>query len=259
MVVEVPVGARLILATHNVGKLKELRAIIQESAAGGALDPETIISAAELDLPAPLESGRTFAENALIKARALATATGLPAVADDSGLSVEIMGGAPGIFSARWAGRHGDDDANLNLLLAQLSEVTNLSDRRAEFVCAAALVAPDGEETVETGTMPGVLTAAPRGENGFGYDPIFIADDAIPVEFALFDPENPDAAAIPASRTNAELTAEEKNAISHRAKAFRALLPAIQRALQTDTLPQTEAEPPLEPFLRNRGPRRTGR
>ncbi len=158
----------------------------------------------------------TFAENALIKARALVAATGLPAVADDSGLAVDVLGGAPGIFSARWAGRHGDDVANLELLLAQLGDVP-AGHRAAGFVCAAALVTPDGTEVVRTGEMRGTLLTAPRGENGFGYDPILQPD------------EQPGAPGTP--RSAAELSPAEKNAISHRGKAFRALAPAIVAAL----------------------------
>jgi len=153
----------------------------------------------------------TFAENALIKARALAAFTGLPAVADDSGLAVDVLGGSPGIFSARWAGRHGDDAANLELLVAQVADVPE-RHRGARFVCAAALVTPDGHEVVETGTLEGTLAFAPRGERGFGYDPILVPTGD--------------------TRTCAELTADEKNAISHRGQAFRALAPAIVAALR---------------------------
>ncbi len=144
----------------------------------------------------------TFAENALLKAQAVAVATGLPAVADDSGLCVDVLGGAPGVFSARWCGRHGDDAANLELLLAQLPDVAP-EHRGADFVCAAALALPGGAERVAQGRLDGTLTSAPRGSNGFGYDPIFVPDGE--------------------GRTTAELSAAEKNAISHRGRAFRAL------------------------------------
>ena len=201
--------ARLVLATHNAGKLAELRALIVPLVPG--LDPADVVSAAEIGAPEPVEDGVTFAANALLKARALARATGLPAVADDSGLCVDVLGGAPGVFSARWSGRHGDDAANLALLLAQLVDVPD-GHRRARFECAAALVG-DGVEVVRTGVMPGVLTRAPRGSGGFGYDPILEPDDQ-PAR-AL--------AAGAARLTSAELTAPEKNAISHRGHALRAL------------------------------------
>jgi len=206
--VSLPAGARLVLATHNAHKVGELRAILGPVLPG--LDAEAIVGARDLGAPEPVEDGVTFAENALIKARALAAFTGLPAIADDSGLAVDVLGGSPGIFSARWAGRHGDDAANLALLVAQLSDVPD-RHRGARFVCAAALVVPDGTEHVETGELAGALARAPRGEGGFGYDPILVpAGD---------------------TRTCAELTPEEKNAISHRGRAFRALAPTIARVL----------------------------
>ncbi|HWS57883.1 MAG TPA: RdgB/HAM1 family non-canonical purine NTP pyrophosphatase [Actinotalea sp.] len=200
---------RLVLATHNAHKLAELRAIL---AAVPGLDPADVVGAADLGGPEPVEDGVTFAANALIKARALARATGLPSVADDSGLSVDVLGGAPGIFSARWCGRHGDDAANRTLLLAQLADVP-AEHRGARFVCAAALVTPDGFEHVESGALRGRLTTASRGTGGFGYDPILVPD------------EQPSRARTPL--TCAELTAQEKNAISHRGQAFRALAAAI--------------------------------
>ena len=217
--VTVPAGARLVLATHNRGKLTELRAILREQPGLDALPDDAVVSAGELGAPEPVEDGVSFVENALIKARALARATGLPAVADDSGLSVDVMGGAPGIFSARWSGRHGDDEANLRLLLDQLADVHD-EHRAAAFVCAAALVTPDGREEVCLGEMPGTLVRGPRGSNGFGYDPIHV-----PVEQA------PAADGTPGTRTSSELTPAEKNAISHRGKAFRALAPAVADAL----------------------------
>jgi len=201
-------GARLVLATHNAHKLGELRAILVPALPG--LDPDAVVGARDVGAPEPVEDGVTFAENALIKARALAAHTGLPAVADDSGLSVDVLGGAPGIFSARWAGRHGDDRANLELLLAQLGDV-RAEHRAAGFVCAAALVTPDGTEVVRTGEMRGTLLTAPRGANGFGYDPILV-------------PAGGDL-------TCAELAPEEKNRISHRGQAFRALVPAVVAVL----------------------------
>lgn len=199
---------RLVLATHNAHKVGELRAILAPVLPG--LDPESIVGARDVGAPEPVEDGLTFAENALIKARALAAFTGLPAVADDSGLSVDVLGGAPGIFSARWAGRHGDDAANLALLLAQLADIAE-PHRGARFVCAAALVTPDGFEHVETGTLEGTLATEPRGTGGFGYDPILVP--------------------VGESRSCAELSPQEKNAISHRGTAFRALVPTLVRVL----------------------------
>jgi len=202
------VAPRLVLATHNAKKVGELRAVLAPVVVG--LDPADVVSAGDLGAPEPVEDGVTFAANALIKARAVAAATGLPAVADDSGLAVDVLGGAPGIFSARWAGAHGDDAANLALLLDQLADIAP-EHRGAQFVCAAALVTPDGFEHVEEGALRGTLATAPRGEHGFGYDPILVPDGE--------------------TRTTAQLTPEEKNAISHRGQAFRALAPHIARVL----------------------------
>ncbi|PRZ07647.1 XTP/dITP diphosphohydrolase [Isoptericola sp. CG 20/1183] len=217
--VAVPPSARVVLATHNRKKLVELLAILRAQPGLDTLPDDAVVTAGDVGAPEPVEDGVSYAENALIKARALARATGLPAVADDSGLSVDVLGGAPGIFSARWAGRHGDDVANLGLLLAQLGDVRD-EHRGAAFVCAAALVTPDGHEEVCLGEMPGVLVREPRGTNGFGYDPILVPAEQEP---------GPDGR--PGTRTSAELTPEEKNAISHRGKAFRALAPEIATAL----------------------------
>ncbi|MFF2778250.1 RdgB/HAM1 family non-canonical purine NTP pyrophosphatase [Streptomyces sp. NPDC058052] len=197
---------RLILATRNAGKITELHAILADA----GLDLDLVGADAYPDIPDVRETGVTFAENALLKAHALARATGLPAVADDSGLCVDVLNGAPGIFSARWAGAHGDDKANLNLLLAQLSDIAD-EHRAAHFACAAALALPDGTERVVEGRMEGTLRHEPAGTNGFGYDPILQ----------------------PAGRdvTCAELTPAEKNAISHRGKAFRALAPVVRELL----------------------------
>ena len=137
--VTAPDGAVLVLATHNPGKLSELRQILTPLVPG--LDPRSIVSAGSLGAPEPVENGLSFAANAEIKARALVRVTGLPAVADDSGLCVDVLGGAPGIFSARWCGRHGDDAANLRLLLDQIADVTD-PHRTARFTCAAVLAAP---------------------------------------------------------------------------------------------------------------------
>ncbi|WP_369371550.1 RdgB/HAM1 family non-canonical purine NTP pyrophosphatase [Promicromonospora sp. Populi] len=208
--------ARIVLATHNTKKVGELRAIL--AASGLVLPDGGLVTSGEVGAPEPVEDGVTFAENALIKARAVCAATGLPAVADDSGLAVDVLGGAPGIFSARWAGKHGDDVANLELLLGQLGDVRP-EHRQAGFVCAAALVAPDGREEVRLGEMRGVLETAPRGTNGFGYDPILVPD------------EDPRLGATDRRRTAAELDPDEKNAISHRGKAFRALAPVILEVL----------------------------
>lgn len=210
----VPGAPRLVLATHNQGKLRELRELLRGQVPG--LDVDTaVIDAAAAGAPDVVESGVTFAENALLKARAVADATGLAAIADDSGLAVDVLGGAPGIFSARWSGRHGDDTANLNLLLAQLADVGD-EHRGAAFICAAALAVPargsrDGNTAVEHGELRGALLRRPRGDGGFGYDPIL-------------QPEGD-------GRSCAELSAVEKNAISHRGQAFRVLVPAIVRAL----------------------------
>ncbi|WP_275002656.1 RdgB/HAM1 family non-canonical purine NTP pyrophosphatase [Promicromonospora iranensis] len=214
----VPPAARIVLATHNAKKVGELRAILVAS--GLDLPDGGLVTSGEVGAPEPVEDGVTFAENALIKARAVCAATGLPAVADDSGLAVDVLGGAPGIFSARWAGKHGDDLANLELLLGQLGDVRP-EHRQAGFVCAAALVTPDGREEVRLGEMRGVLETEPRGANGFGYDPILVPDEA---------PAG-DGADGGRRRTAAELDPEEKNAISHRGKAFRALAPVILEVL----------------------------
>jgi XTP/dITP diphosphohydrolase len=193
----------VVLATRNPGKLRELDRILSSQIRLAGLEDFP----GAPDVP---ETGATFEENALLKARAIAAHTGLAAVADDSGLCVDALNGMPGVLSARWAGGHGDDQANLDLLLAQIADVPD-ARRGARFVCAAALVAPDGREWVVTGTIEGRLIRVPRGSGGFGYDPIFVPDG-----FA---------------QTTAEMTAEAKNAISHRGRAFRALAPFIAAAL----------------------------
>lgn len=204
----IPDDARVILASHNTKKLVELQRILAEAVPG--LRPEQVISSAGIALPDVVEDAVTFEDNALLKARSAAQATGLLAIADDSGLAVDVLGGCPGIFSARWSGRHGDDEANNDLLLAQLADIP-AAHRTARFVCVAALVAPDGTEAVERGEMPGVLLRERRGEGGFGYDPLFLPDGS--------------------DRTSAELSAEEKDAISHRGKAFRAIAAHVARLL----------------------------
>jgi non-canonical purine NTP pyrophosphatase, rdgB/HAM1 family len=193
---------KILLATRNVKKLIELQRILAGIALVG-LD----------DVPAyreVSESGLTFAENALIKAREGALRTGLPAVADDSGLAVDALNGMPGVFSARWSGRHGNDLANMELVLAQIADLPD-EHRGAAFVCAASLVLPDGREWTVHGEMRGRLVRSPRGTGGFGYDPIFLAEGQ--------------------SRTNAELGPAEKDTISHRGKAFRALAVVVTREL----------------------------
>jgi XTP/dITP diphosphohydrolase len=194
---------RLILATRNTGKVVELRTILGDAGLG----VELVGADAYPEIPDVVETGVTFAENALLKAHALAQATGFPAVADDSGLCVDVLGGAPGIFSARWAGRHGDDKANLDLLLAQLADIAP-PHRAAHFACAAALALPDGTERVVMGRLRGTLRFEPVGTNGFGYDPIL----------------QPDGYEV----TCAELSPEAKNAISHRGEAFRGLVPVVR-------------------------------
>ncbi|MGP5163773.1 RdgB/HAM1 family non-canonical purine NTP pyrophosphatase [Arthrobacter rhombi] len=201
---------RLVLATHNQGKLRELRELLRGQVPGLDVDTQ-VVDAGAVDAPDVRETGVTFEANALLKAHAVAEATGLPAIADDSGLSVDVLGGAPGIFSARWSGSHGDDAANLALLLAQLSDVP-AEHRGGAFICAAALALPDGSETVELGRLEGTVLEVPRGEGGFGYDPIL-------------QPVGED-------RSCAELDSGEKNAISHRGQAFRALMPHLVEVLQ---------------------------
>ena len=163
---------------------------------------EWLVGLKDLGLRSPVEDGVTFEENALLKARAVLAASGMPAMADDSGIVVDVFGRAPGIFSARWAGGHGDDESNLALLLEQLADVPD-HHRGARFECSAVLVVPGGAEYVEKGVVNGHLLRVPRGEGGFGYDPIF-------------QPEGH-------ARSMAELSAEEKNRISHRGAAFRLL------------------------------------
>ncbi|MCH4834624.1 non-canonical purine NTP pyrophosphatase [Bifidobacterium pseudolongum] len=218
---------KIVVATHNEGKLVEIRNILTEQLSAAAQGIE-LVSAGSLDLADPAETGVTFEENALLKARFVAGATGLPAIADDSGLIVDVMGNAPGILSARWSGTHGDDAANNRLLLVQIEDIPD-DDRTARFRCAAALVVPvesDGDglgefhETVALGEMPGTILRHPHGTNGFGYDPIFMPD------------EQPQSAQDSGELlTSAQMTPEQKNAISHRGKALRALVPAVKALL----------------------------
>ena len=195
---------RLLLASANRHKLGELRRLL--SAEG--VTALTVLGLPDLDgYREPVEDGATFEDNALIKARAAASVSGLPALADDSGLSVHALGGMPGVLSARWSGRHGDDGANWRLVLAQLADVPD-SRRGARFDCAAALVLPSGEEHVLRASWPGTIAHAPRGSNGFGYDPIFVPFGA--------------------ARTSAEFGDDEKDASSHRGQALRAILPHLR-------------------------------
>jgi XTP/dITP diphosphohydrolase len=190
-----------VLATRNAHKLAELNRILADAGFTGEL-----VDLDEFpDAPEVPETGSTFADNALLKARAIAAHTGLPAVSDDSGLTVNALNGMPGILSARWAGKHGNDHANLELVLGQLADIDS---RDAAFVCVAALVLPDGGgEWTTTGVLHGSITREPRGTNGFGYDPVFVPDGM--------------------KTTTAELAPPEKDAISHRGRAFRAIAPLI--------------------------------
>ena len=202
---------RVVLATRNQHKVAELRRILESA----DLDVNQVGTEEFSDLPDLAETGSTFAANALLKANDVAQRTGLIAIADDSGLCVDALNGMPGILSARWAGKHGDDAANLRLVLAQLADVPP-NRRGAAFHCAAAIATPEGEERVVEGVLDGSLITEPRGSNGFGYDPIFT-----PRGYVL---------------TTAELTPSEKDAISHRGQAFRALVPVL-RELLSDTTP----------------------
>ena len=195
------VNTRVVLATRNAHKVAELNRILADAGFGGEL-----VGLDEFpDAPEVPETGSTFADNALLKARAIAAHPGLPAVSDDSGLTVNALNGMPGILSARWSGKHGDDHANLELVLGQLADIDS---RGAAFVCVASLVLPDGSrEWTTTGVLPGSITREPRGTNGFGYDPIFVPDGM--------------------ETTTAELAPQDKDAISHRGRAFRAIAPLI--------------------------------
>jgi XTP/dITP diphosphohydrolase len=196
---------KLLVASRNVKKLEEMRRIL---VAGQVIGIEVVGMDEVPPYDETPETGKTFEDNAAAKARDAVEATGLPAVADDSGLAVDALNGMPGVLSARWSGRHGDDQANLELVLAQ---VADLPDDRldAAFVCAVALVLPSGDEVVVRGEWPGTLTRTPRGTNGFGYDPIFVPEGE--------------------TRTSAELPAPEKDQSSHRGRAMSLLLPHLRR------------------------------
>ena len=193
---------KVLVASRNQGKVRELEQVLRELNIEGV---ELVSLHDAPSYPDPVEDGLTFVDNALLKARAGAKATGLPCVADDSGLTVKALNGMPGILSARWSGNHGDDQANNDLLLAQMADI---NERAAAFVSCCALASPDGLEFTAEGRWEGELLREPRGENGFGYDPLFAPADAD-------------------GRSSAELSADEKNARSHRGKALRALAPHI--------------------------------
>lgn len=193
---------RIVLATHNPHKVAELQQIVAQARP----DLEVV----GYDGPEPVEDGVTFAENALIKARAAAAHTGLAALADDSGICVDVLGGSPGVFSAYWAGQKKDAAANLELLLDQLRDIAD-PHRGAHFTSTIALVLPDGREQVVEGRWPGRLAHAATGAGGFGYDPIFVPDGQPAGE----------------ERSVGEFTSEEKQAQSHRARAFAELVPLL--------------------------------
>jgi XTP/dITP diphosphohydrolase len=199
---------KLLLATRNAGKLAELQRLLETAVPG--ID---VVGLRDVpDYPEAPETGATFQENALLKAREAVRYTGLAAVADDSGLTVDALNGMPGVLSARWSGRNGDDDANTALLLGQIADVPD-ERRGAAFVCAAALVTPDGAERVLERQWRGSVVREKRGSNGFGYDPVFV-------------PEGLDV-------TSAELSPDEKDARSHRGQAFAALVPVLAEVLRT--------------------------
>lgn len=193
---------RLILATRNRHKVEEVHRIL----AATQYEVDIIGLDAYPDVSEVAETGTTFTENALLKARSASDAIGEPAIADDSGLAVDALNGMPGVLSARWAGRYGDDLTNLELLVGQMTDIPE-ERRGAAFVCAAAAAFPDGRQRVVEGTVRGRVVRAPRGGHGFGYDPIFVPDGE--------------------HRTMAELDPDEKDAISHRGKAFRQLISEI--------------------------------
>ena len=196
---------KLLVASNNAKKLGELEKILADA----GIDSVELVPLRDVEpYDEPVEDGRTFADNALIKAHAGAQATGLACIADDSGIAVEELNGMPGVLSARWSGQHGNDAANNELLLAQMEHVPS-ERRQAAFVSVCALVTPAGQEHVAEGRWPGTLLTAPRGEAGFGYDP-------------LFHPEGD-------TRSSAEMTPEEKNAASHRGRALAQLVPVIEK------------------------------
>jgi XTP/dITP diphosphohydrolase len=204
----------VVLATGNVKKLVELRRLVE--AAGADL---TVLGLGDLPpYPEPAETERTFEGNALLKARACVAATGLPALADDSGLAVDVLNGMPGVRSARWSGPDATDASNNALLLAQLDDVPD-EERTAHFAAAVALVLPDGRERTTTGRMDGRLLRAPVGENGFGYDPLFVADGQ--------------------TVSNGVLDAAQKDRISHRGQAVRAMVALLLDGLLEELTKET--------------------
>jgi XTP/dITP diphosphohydrolase len=194
------VPGKLVIASHNAGKVREIEALLGPY----GIQP---ISAASLDLPEPEETGTTFVANAELKALQAADLSGLPALADDSGMCVEALGGDPGIFSARWAGPSKDFAAAMRLVEDKVRALGPEVDRDASFVCALALAWPDGHVEWFEGRVEGLLVWPPRGEHGFGYDPMFLPDGE--------------------SRTFGEMTHEEKTPLTHRAAAFRQLVAAV--------------------------------
>ncbi|UQE76394.1 RdgB/HAM1 family non-canonical purine NTP pyrophosphatase [Gordonia sp. PP30] len=202
----------VLLASNNAKKLAELRRVVDAAGIEGL----TILGLGDVpSYPEPVENGATFEENALIKARAAVAATGLPSLADDSGLTVDALNGMPGVLSARWSGGKGDE-ANNDLLLAQLADVPE-ARRGAAFVSVCVLLTPEGEDAIGRGEWRGRIIAARRGANGFGYDPLFVPDDELA-----------------AGRTSAELTPGEKDSLSHRGKALSRLVPALRALAATD-------------------------
>lgn len=198
--------SKVLLATHNAKKLVELRRILVPVMPGiEVLGLDDVTSYDE-----PVETEPTFAGNALLKARAAVRITGLPALADDSGLCIDALNGMPGVLSARWSGPGKDDQANNALVLAQLSDVPD-EHRQAAFVAAVAFVLPDGTEEVVHGEMPGRIIREPRGANGFGYDPLFVPDGH--------------------DVTSAELEPADKDVLSHRGQALRLIAPIVAAAL----------------------------
>lgn len=204
---------KILVASNNAKKLKELATILDHA---GLSSVEVVPLSAVDAYPEPVEDGRTFADNALIKARAGVAHTGLVTIADDSGLAVDELSGMPGVLSARWSGSHGDDQANNDLLLGQMAHVPD-ERRQAAFVSVCALVTPDGHEHVVEGRWPGRLLREEHGVNGFGYDPLFV-------------PAEEDVAGT--ARSSAEMSPAEKNAISHRARALAQLVPIIAELVE---------------------------
>ena len=200
---------KLLLATRNKGKVEEFRRILEDIAAGQIelVGLDQFPNLHDVD-----ETGSTFEENALLKAREMCEASGIPAIADDSGLCVDYLNGDPGIFSARWAGNHGDDKANTEKVLAALVDVPD-EKRSAHFTCVAALALPDGRTHVEEAKFEGWILHEPIGDQGFGYDPIF----------------RPNGYSI----SSAQMSAEEKDAISHRGKSLRAIAPHVINLLNS--------------------------